>query len=461
MNSTDKISMLNGKSFISFCSAVLHQIALAEQMDIKFQTTFSNNEYSKKNYQTMQFDAIAENGINKLTGPVIFEFRYSKKTLDCSTVIRGLYNKFDKISKNNKITVVLITNQPCETPISHYYEIKNRISIVIWDQAEVENWIEEYPIDFSNSINRFDYFQAKIPKLTSTVTEQDFLTKNHNNISAIRDILKSDESFALVLGAGVSVDPGAHTWKNLLKNFENELTLKGIIIDSEKLGKRIGGSSLITAQLCKELYKTEIDYYWAIHKGLYDGSKPYNENFALYHLSRIAEICQVKKHFRILTYNYDDYLEEYLDHLGVIYNSLFDCNSTVDSRLSIYHLHGFLPRLRSKSYITERFKKSITLTEGDYNSLYNDPYSWQIASQLSFFRENICLFVGCSLSDPNIRRLLEMSGKEQRKHYAILEKDKMQPKDLLRASNHFARLGVEIIWIEDNTELPGQLKNLY
>ena len=97
----------------------------------------------------------------------------------------------------------------------------------------------------------------------------------------------------------------------------------------------------------------------------------------------------------------------------------------------------------------QRHMRSIYLTEEDYNELYNHPYSWQISSQLSFFRENTCLFVGCSLADPNIRRLLEMTKQENRIHYAILTRDSLSLNDLMVASNHFARLGIEVIWVKD------------
>ena len=60
--------------------------------------------------------------------------------------------------------------------------------------------------------------------------------------------------------------------------------------------------------------------------------------------------------------------------------------------------------------------------EDDYNTMYNDAYAWQIGTQLSFFRENKCLFIGCSLTDPNIRRLIRMAEKERKKHFAIINK---------------------------------------
>ena len=178
-------------------------------------------------------------------------------------------------------------------------------------------------------------------------------------------------------------------------------------------------------------------------------------------LIEIIKYSHAKKHFRILTYNFDDYLERHLETQGIKYNTLFNENGTINNLISIYHVHGFLPKVKAKSHIKNIYSNSIFLTEENYNALYNKPYSWQISSQLSFFRETQCLFVGCSLSDPNIRRLLEITRKTQRKHFAILVKDNMDTHDLLVASNHFARLNIEVIWANDFTDISKILQLLY
>lgn len=117
--------------------------------------------------------------------------------------------------------------------------------------------------------------------------------------------------------------------------------------------------------------------------------------------------------------------------------------------------------------------RSICLTEADYNMLYNQPYSWPIASQLSFFRENTCLFIGCSLSDPNIRRLLEITAYNPPKHYAIFAMTykstdalgytttkQLTSKDRLQIENHFYRIGINILWVKDYSEIPAWLHDL-
>lgn len=198
-------------------------------------------------------------------------------------------------------------------------------------------------------------------------------------------IVERADNFALVLGAGISVDPGAQSWDSLLNQFTTELEQKKLIDDSNALSKKIGGSSLITAQFCKELYSTEDDYYWAIHEGLYAKRKPLNSKYTIYHIAQIISKCQWKKHFRVLTYNYDDYLETYLKSEKISHCTLYNEESEIDASLPIYHVHGYMPQVKVKSHMLDSHKKSIFLTEQNYNDLYNNPYSWQIASQLSFF----------------------------------------------------------------------------
>lgn len=363
------------------------------------------------------------------------------------------------------VTLILVTNSYIDSTIDLSKDIskkipyKSNVDLKIWDQHKIEQLAYLYPIDFSNAKN-ID-ISSRTSENDIKISENDFELKNGNALRSVRNIIKHRDNFAFVIGAGVSVDPGAKSWDELLRYFTSELKKKKIIDDEKKLSGKIGGSSIITAQLCKELYPNDIDYYWAIHQGLYEGRTAINPDYALYHIAEISKLCLTKSHFRILTYNYDNYLESYLDSLYVGFNTLYDSKCDINNQLSIYHVHGYLPEVKFKSYIEKRHQKSIYLTEENYNELYNHPYSWQISSQLSFFRENVCLFVGCSLADPNIRRLLEMTKKENRTHYAIMTKDKMTMNDLVKASNHFARIGIEVIWVNSYKEISDNLQLLY
>lgn len=81
----------------------------------------------------------------------------------------------------------------------------------------------------------------------------------------------------------------------------------------------------------------------------------------------------------------------------------------------ISHIHGHLGREHSRD-------EWIVLTEHEYHTEYLNPYSWSNIQQLSAFRDTTCLFVGLSMSDPNLRRLLDAARSvgSAKRHYAIM-----------------------------------------
>lgn len=61
-----------------------------------------------------------------------------------------------------------------------------------------------------------------------------------------------------------------------------------------------------------------------------------------------------------------------------------------------------------------------------------------------------CLFIGCSLTDPNIRRLLKLSIDSKKRHYAIMSIEKLQTFELIVIEKYFQSMGVNIIWINNH-----------
>lgn len=457
-----EIEMLNQESFSFFVVSVLRQMAAQRNKDIYFDKICPQEYLDPQRAHFYELDAYAPNGFEGIEQPVIFEFFYAKSRELKEATINKRFDHLVGLARK-KVKMVLITNYPVDDKYvdTIYQNVKKEFSIVIWGESVIRDWINKYPIDFINAISTYNESHMKTISISDVITERNFEEKSQNNVKAVKQLIDDHDSFALVLGAGISKDPGAKSWNELLDFFRDELVRKGTIRDSGKLCNKIGGSSLFTARLCQELYKSEQDFHWAIHNGLYAGANPKDMDYSIGHVTRIIEKCTKKKHFRVLTYNYDNYLESYLDHNRLTYNSLYDSNCSINDYLSIYHVHGFLPRVNYKTYMSDRHRASVCLTEANYNEMYNHPYSWQISSQLSFFRENTCLFVGCSLADPNIRRLLEMTNKESKSHYAILTKDGLSINDLIKASNHFAGIGIEVIWVEDFISVRRHLRMLY
>jgi len=124
---------------------------------------------------------------------------------------------------------------------------------------------------------------------------------------------------------------------------------------------------------------------------------------------------------QICTYNFDDLIEEALAIHGLPFQSLTP-GDTLNANVAgttVFHPHGFLTASMSAD---ECANTQIVLSEEDYHGLYANPYSWANLIQLSLLLSHTCLFVGASLTDPSIRRLLDtcVALPIGHLHYAIL-----------------------------------------
>ena len=441
------------QEFEAFVLAVLRQKAAKnEQIILTGNSTTEGFRYQYNRYQLdryYHYDATAPNGFESIGKPVIFEFKFRpRSTLQVQDFVGAFLEHYSEA-----FVYVFITYAVVEDKQDRKGAFPN---IRIWDKQDVDRWIDEYPVDFNNavSLKAIDKFE-----LSTDISDDDLNIKSNNNMRAVKKIIEENDNFAMVLGAGVSCDLGAKDWDNLLKHFKDSLSKDKIIEDPESVCKRIGNTVLISAELCKELYKNEKDFYWSIHNGIYCASRERGKKYEIDAISSIVSRCKDGRNFRILTYNYDDFLEKSLDNAGLQYSVIFNQDCTPSNKVPIYHAHGFFPQVKDKKDMQETHYRSIVLTESNYNDLYNHPYDWTISCQLSFFRENTCLFVGSSISDPNIRRLLQIT-KTAKVHYAIMAKRGMSIRDLTVISNHFLKLGVEIIWVDDFPDIITVLEKL-
>ena len=96
----------------------------------------------------------------------------------------------------------------------------------------------------------------------------------------------------------------------------------------------------------------------------------------------------------------------------------------------MYHVHGYLPR-------TGRIPDSMELvfSEDAYHNQFIDPFSWSNLILLNKLTQNTCLFIGVSLTDPNMRRLLDVAWRKnpdkERSHYIIKRFPQSSERDVL------------------------------
>ena len=152
----------------------------------------------------------------------------------------------------------------------------------------------------------------------------------------------------------------------------------------------------------------------------------------------------------VINYNYDDVLEKYLESEGVKYSVVVGETRPNFGAVPILHVHGFVPRTDEDP----SFDSKVVLSEDDYHQLYQESYHWSNVETLHSLRYTTCFFIGLSLSDPNLRRLIDISnafGTKNPAHYAFLHRnDYDQPE---KAEYVFYTMGVRVIWFEEYDDI--------
>ncbi len=270
---------------------------------------------------------------------------------------------------------------------------------------------------------------------------------------------------SVVAGAGIGVSSGLPTWFNLLRNILAEFVKKTYSFKEstetnsmiKELQRRLENQSpLIYAQFVRSQFD-EDEFIELLHSTLYEGSS--NQCPICQSIARLAHNLN-----SILTFNYDSLIEDALSSEGHINTPVFDATawSSVNG-IPVYHPHGYLPRKREAGR-----KYRVILAESDYHTQYHSPNIWSNIAILRVLLESVCLFVGTSLEDPNLRRLLDASHREQpsKKHY-ILTKSPIAGEQDLRSpvaqailevfAASYQQLGVTPIWFENFDEIPSIL----
>lgn len=82
-------------------------------------------------------------------------------------------------------------------------------------------------------------------------------------------------------------------------------------------------------------------------------------------------------------------------------------------------MHGFLRFDQAARDLSKNAPDAAVLTEQDYFEFFNDPMSLFNYTFMYLLREPPCLFIGLSMQDENIRRLLYFSRMERMRGYQM------------------------------------------
>jgi SIR2-like domain len=227
---------------------------------------------------------------------------------------------------------------------------------------------------------------------------------------AVNDALKQ-QRLTVFLGAGISYASGFPTWSGLLSKLSDSLIDPTVRDAFDFIASY--DSPLVIARYLKTQLHVESAFHMDVRNALYanpidlEASNPTLE----FIVAIIERAYKLDVRLDLITYNFDDLLERTLRKRFPALN--FDSIST-DRELNcalnnvrIFHVHGYLPS--GDSVLRVLPPPSIVLSEDDFHRLMNDPWSWANRVQSDAFRWRHCLFVGLSMADPNLRRVLDYS----------------------------------------------------
>lgn len=358
---------------------------------------------------------------------------------------------------------------------------EQRIIPVLIDNGPIPSYLSEYlyvdiSSDTSSGIHRLvkslehgNIVETKVA--TEDVQEEQQEEARDRKVAELAKALHGGR-LTLVCGAGISVGAGVPAWNDLL------LRLLGAMIsrisedhslsinsdDADLFHARYSPSSLVVGKYLKN--NLGKDFLKELRDSLYI-SNPESCDV----IEAIVDLSRPQRDGKpldsIITFNFDELLEENLDKQNIKYKAVYgEGIRNSPHELPIYHVHGYLPR---KGRISTNM--DVVFSEDAYHSQFIEPFSWSNLIQLNKLSQNTCLFIGLSLTDPNLRRLLDVSNRKSPdkhlNHYFIKKtpasaksKDTMDKLALLLEEQDANELGLRMIWIDDYSEVPSILRQI-
>jgi len=328
-----------------------------------------------------------------------------------------------------------------------------------------------YPLTDVSSIRCISI--ADLQNICEGAQHHEIVERASENDNTDQDTIKAraksdfhNAKISLFLGAGVSMDAKLPSWSALLERLLIQKGQKPFEYVNEanasSITKACGDSSIITGRYVHNGYEKDEDFADRIHIALYE--KKEHSNL----IDAICEAIKTRKVSQVITYNYDDLIEQGLNEDE--YYPVFCKNRQVDNRMPIFHVHGMLSEDKSNvSY--------PILSEKDYHNLYKEPHNSSNVVQLYALNNSVCYFIGFSMTDPNLRRLLDFSRSDESKfvvdesvvpHYVFMRKVKLEgeassvvnEEHWLQQEEMMRELGLNIIWYDEFKDLPKLIREM-
>lgn len=332
------------------------------------------------------------------------------------------------------------------TSLNIYFDESNFIAF---------GYLEGKYIEYKLVQDSTNYFKDEILYyLSSDPNYQNVNTSASSFILFLLRLYTNKIKVDLIMGAGINCDYGAKDWSHLIEALNLEF-FKNNVSDIDEIRHFVGNELFVNGKILKT---SGFDTYKSLHDELYlfKEAKSFNDpNSTLYNC-----VNYIERHpgVEVITYNYDTNLEYLLKKRKILYTSVYDENGFInkESQVTIFHVHGLLP---FDKYKEQKYIDSLVFNESEYFYLYNNPYSWNISKQMHDFTFKTCLFIGLSLTDPNMKRLLEVSINPLKFNFIFMKKEHGFNEKTYRAvTNYFFSYDLITIWVDDYNEIGKRLE---
>jgi hypothetical protein len=244
---------------------------------------------------------------------------------------------------------------------------------------------------------------------------------NTQALSELKDAYQKGR-LTIVVGAGSSAQSGLPTWNGVLKELLAQYVQENFaanpfnfFIDDIRdfLSDQLGGQSpIVFAQYIKSQL-SEDKYIDLVYKSLYGSlqSNPSPGPIA----QAIARLGG--KINSVITFNYDELIEDAFQKNKFTATSVWNPSDLSSfNGIPVYHPHGFLPFNRIKGV-----KYWIVFSEDEYHSQYLTSLGWNNVTIASALLKDTCLFVSTTITDPNLRRIIDCIHREapNKKNYFV------------------------------------------
>lgn len=372
-----------------------------------------------------EFDFYLPQGVKKLGWPqeTYIEVKY-RMAYDTITRLRQSYDRI----KPKKLVVVVMgdVNYKSYRMLSDVLPVGRDIEVMSYNNLREK--IEAIP-------------KEKNPKNKNAYEECDIKYQRDKEVSVLekaKDALRNNK-VSVFLGAGVSASAGIVTWDSLLEKLCIKRGLSKIDSDIDSVVK----GRYIIDEYKQSQKEIPYEFYKDIREILYANIK--NSNL----ISSIASLVTQGNIESIISYNYDNLVEREIRNKGKLCFPVFNkARSKEQNSLYIYHVHGYVSHEEDDEY------SPIVLGEQEYHKIFQESYNWGNVEQLHALCRSTCFFIGLSMDDPNLRRLIDISieGSEvEPVHYAFLRRIEYDVPFMEKIMRGF---GINCVWYDNYEELP-------